>query len=363
MRNNADTREGPQNGALAGERVKVFFVDHGDASFILRDLSLIEAFATVRRRSFRSSAVSLPWALLLMFAASVRNVLWADVVVAHFAGWGSLLPLFFARLLGRRGLLVVHGADCVSLPAIGYGNFRKWPLSMATRWCFRCASAIVPVHASLVRSTSSYPTGTPVEQGVLRFVPDVKARIHVVPHGFEPNDWPNCNAPRDVDVLTVGLGFGSPRKRALKGVDLLLQTAERTPALRYVVVGWDADSRQSLPTNVTVYGRLSRDELVRLYGRSKVYAQLSMSEGFGCALAEAMLCGALPLVSDTGSLPDVAGGCGAVLGKRDPDQLVSLIGGLLADVGPAASARARGSIALRFPIAARARALVHLSSC
>ncbi len=35
--------------------------------------------------------------------------------------------------------------------------------------------------------------------------------------------------------------------------------------------------------------------------------QLSVNEGFGCALSEAMLCGCIPIVANSGALPNVAG--------------------------------------------------------
>lgn len=41
--------------------------------------------------------------------------------------------------------------------------------------------------------------------------------------------------------------------------------------------------------------------------RSAIYAQLSAHEGFGIALAEAMLTGATPVVTREGAIPEVAG--------------------------------------------------------
>ena len=38
-----------------------------------------------------------------------------------------------------------------------------------------------------------------------------------------------------------------------------------------------------------------------------VYAQLSFHEGFGCTVAEAMLCKCIPIVTMMGSLPEVVG--------------------------------------------------------
>ena len=50
-----------------------------------------------------------------------------------------------------------------------------------------------------------------------------------------------------------------------------------------------------------------------------------MSEGFGVALAEAMACGCVPIVSRVGILDFIAGDSGFVLEKHDTDLLKSLI--------------------------------------
>ncbi len=55
------------------------------------------------------------------------------------------------------------------------------------------------------------------------------------------------------------------------------------------------------------------------------YCQLSMSEGFGVALAEAMACGCVPIVSKVGILDFITGDSGFILEKHDPDLLRSLI--------------------------------------
>ena len=51
-----------------------------------------------------------------------------------------------------------------------------------------------------------------------------------------------------------------------------------------------------------------------------------MSEGFGLALAEAMACGCVPIVSKVGILDFIAGDSGFVLEKHDIGLLKSIIG-------------------------------------
>jgi glycosyltransferase involved in cell wall biosynthesis len=72
-----------------------------------------------------------------------------------------------------------------------------------------------------------------------------------------------------------------------------------------------------LPANLRVTGRLSHEELRALLWSSDVYVQLSWHETFGAAVAEAMACGCVPMVSDQGALREVVGPHGIVVPGAD----------------------------------------------
>jgi glycosyltransferase involved in cell wall biosynthesis len=63
----------------------------------------------------------------------------------------------------------------------------------------------------------------------------------------------------------------------------------------------------SLPSNVHFLSRCTPLELRQHYRSSQYYFQLSYFEGFGVALAEAMACGCIPVVSTACSLPETSG--------------------------------------------------------
>jgi glycosyltransferase involved in cell wall biosynthesis len=345
-------------------RKRLLFIDRGDASFIRTDLDLLGAFADIRRLSFVTRlGWRLPFALLRQLGRCWSAVNDADIVLVHFAGWNSWIPLALARLRKKPSLLFLHGTDAVSLPSIGYGNFRKWPLSAVTRSSLRMAGRIVPVSEALVRSSNDYATGTPLAQGILSFVPDLKTPIDVLHHGFDPSEWPYGEGPRDIDVLTVASGSDPERTCAIKGVDLLIAAARLMPERSFVLVGSTLGQALDLPSNFIALAALPPAELAAFYQRAKCYAQLSRSEGFGCALAEAMLCGAIPVVSNVGVMPEIAGGTGAVLQKPAPETLMDLLGQLfdhqnLTD----RSMAARQHIVQRYPRSARAAGLRRLLS-
>ena len=61
-------------------------------------------------------------------------------------------------------------------------------------------------------------------------------------------------------------------------------------------------------------GEVKDDELARLYRGARAVAYVSLYEGFGLPVLEAMACGAPVVAARTGALAEVAGGA-AVLGR------------------------------------------------
>ncbi|MBP7515093.1 MAG: glycosyltransferase family 4 protein [Flavobacteriales bacterium] len=334
-------------------RPRLFFTDRGDASFILRDLGMLKGFTDVRRYSFKARQWDLPFRLLQALLVSLREVPQCDLVVCQFGGWNAWIPLQVARWWGKPAVLVVHGTDCVSLPSIGYGNFRKWPLRAVTARCMRLATRILPVHESLVLCENDYATGVMTRQGIQAYLGGAHAPVTVLHHGFDATWWTTGPEAARSGFLTVVAGSGSPTTRALKGVDLLLECARAFPEERFSIVGPGSPDMEGLPDNVRFLGPLSPEELKRLYQSHRFYLQLSMSEGFGCALAEAMLCGCVPITSSAGSLPDIAGDTGYVLKQRDLAELVTLIRSAMEEPQEGRSARARQWIVERFPVPRR----------
>ena len=60
------------------------------------------------------------------------------------------------------------------------------------------------------------------------------------------------------------------------------------------------------PPNLQCPGRLGHDELRALLWSAGVYAQLSWHETFGVSMAEAMLCGCVPVIRQSLALHEVA---------------------------------------------------------
>ena len=108
--------------------------------------------------------------------------------------------------------------------------------------------------------------------------------------------------------MTVASGSG--RIIGLKGLDTFVG---RLPCFQRSVYnhGPLAGRRSAIrpPENVLLCGYVSSEELVTLYqGLGSTVALFG--ESFGMALAEAMACGCVPVVTERGAMPEVVGDTG-----------------------------------------------------
>lgn len=73
-------------------------------------------------------------------------------------------------------------------------------------------------------------------------------------------------------------------------------------------------------------------DLAALYAAASVFVLPSHYEGFGLTVLEAMACGAPCLISDRGSLPEIAGGAAKEIDPDDVGELAEALAGMLYDV-------------------------------
>jgi len=99
--------------------------------------------------------------------------------------------------------------------------------------------------------------------------------------------------------------------------------------------------RSPLAAHMTVPGYVSDAEKQRLYREAAMLVLPSFEEGFGLPVLEAMACGVPVVVSNRGSLPEVAGHAAIPLDPDDVEGLAREMARLL-DTDAAADATARG---------------------
>lgn len=88
---------------------------------------------------------------------------------------------------------------------------------------------------------------------------------------------------------------------------------------------------KKLSDEVIITGYVPGDDLVSLYNGATLFVCLSLYEGFGLPVLEAMSCGTPVVVSNVSSLPEIVGEAGVKVSPADVEKAGSAIGRVLND--------------------------------
>jgi glycosyltransferase involved in cell wall biosynthesis len=213
---------------------------------------------------------------------------------------------------------------------------------MACVLSYRWADGLFPVSDSLLETTNTYAFSPPKSLGLNSQYLPYKSAV-VIPNGFDATFWKRTASKEANTFITVS----GPSGYALKGLDLFLDLAKSRPEDRFRIAG--IGILDNCPPNVELLGYLTREELRDQFSQAQFFCQLSIWEGFGCALCEAMLCECIPIVSDVNMLPEIVGDLGIVLPKRD----AALLQELVSEVSTINSGAVRQRIIDNYPIKSR----------
>lgn len=311
-------------------------------AFIDRDLEMLRPVAEIKPLEFTQSPIKLPFFFILQFFQLLWFLPRTSQYLCFFGGYHSVLPVWFAKTFGKKCTIQAGGTDCINMPEIGYGNFRKKWLRKATVYSFKNCSMILPVAEALVKQEYSFDPQINPKQGLLNLIPGLRTPIQVIPNGFDTDFWKNLGEERNtLSFISVATGTSNPSRAMVKGYDLIEKLAKDHPNWEFTLVG---DSNYVSPnSNVKVLGKMNPSELLKLYNSHQFYLQLSTSEGFPNALGEAMASGCVPIGSAVGAIPEIIGDSGIVLAKKDltllESQIIDLMNQNLADFSKKASQR------------------------
>jgi glycosyltransferase involved in cell wall biosynthesis len=324
---------------VASDRPRILFVCPSDASFIRVDREVLAERWPVEvwRQPGR-------WANPFRVMAALRR---ADVVVGWWASWHTFWPFTLAWLARKPSLLIVGGFDTANMPDIGYGYQQGGLRRALSRWIMRRATKLV---------TNSHYSQREIEENI-GFPPE---RVEVVHHGV-PDPYGEMPPDEGRRRMALSVGFVTRDNLEIKGQRAFVEAAAELPDVEFVLAGpWKDDAAEALRAqatpNVTLTDWLEQDELDRLFREASVYVQPSHHEGFGIAVAEAMLAGCVPVVTAAGALPEVVGDAGIQVESDDPAVVAAGIRRAL-DAGPEARAAARDRILTAFPVDVRRQGL------
>lgn len=277
-----------------------------------------------------------------------REIKRSDLVFVWKAGWHSAIALVMSRIYRKKILVVIGGHDIACVPEINFGAFAKRHFLRE-----RLPAKYVLKHADML-----LPFSKSVDKEMLERVTPRKYTL--VYCGISDMFISKNNDKEDI-VITVAYMSKDNIKR--KGIDVFIETARWLPDVPFVVIGGCSDNsiesfKRVASSNVTFTGFLTDDELARWYQRAKIYAQLSVHEGFGISVAEAMLSECIPVITRNYSLPEVVGNTGFYV-SNNPKNIADVIKRVLGYSGNR-GAKARERIESNFLLKRREDKLVEV---
>lgn len=249
----------------------------------------------------------------------------------YFAWWWNLsLPSLIVSRIGKRPHIVAGNVKEISHRIAGKGNTVRESLE-------RASSKLVLGFSDAVLATSKCEYDVLASRGV--------KRLHLVHHGIDTDVYsPGHDTSRDpCKILTVThLAYGNiVRKCIPQIIHAASLVVNEVPETKFVIAGGGNEAgfdeltrlvnQMGLQNTITLTGRITKADKLRLYRESSIYLQPTRWEGFGLAIAEAMSCG-LPIVtSPAGAVPEVVGDAGLFSSADNAEELSEQICRLLTD--------------------------------
>jgi glycosyltransferase involved in cell wall biosynthesis len=231
-------------------------------------------------------------------------------------------------------VLTVHDLIFKMYPAY-HKRLNYWYLNLAMPIFCRRATAIIAVSQATKHDVIAHYAIDP-------------AKIHVVYEAAAPIFRPPSNAQLDAvrrrynlpEQYLIHLGTIEPRKNLRRLLEALQALRGTFPGLCLILAGskgWLYDDLfafvedEGLREAVRPLGWVPDEDLPAIIAGASLAVQPSLYEGFGLPILEHMACGQVVAASNSSSHPEVGGEAAAYFDPLDGDEMVSVIGRLLAD--------------------------------
>lgn len=166
-------------------------------------------------------------------------------------------------------------------------------------------------------------------------------RITVVPNAVESGFYP---LPQDeitdfrqqygtsTAICLLNVGLSHPRKNLMTVLKVLEFLQQQGLAVKLWKVGSDFTAEQKsfiktrgLEANITYFGKLNKQTLVKVYNAADMLLAPSLHEGFGMTLLEAMACGTPVITANVSAMPEVVGDAAVLVEPMDFQAIASTV--------------------------------------
>lgn len=282
----------------------------------------------------------------------------------YFSWWasGSILPLIKARLCGKPIVVVAGGNDSMlhrdssSGRPMGY-LVTSWYKKLATRLTLTFSSRVLVVSEYMLEDVKRLGAENPV-------VVFNSVDVEKFKYSSSTRKYVTSIFRLDESVIL--------NKRAENFIRSIPMVLNDFPEQKFIIIGekcnaynrlYDFVVHLGIEDNVDFLGSINNSEVVEWMQESKVYVQVSDTETFGVAVAEAMSCGTPVVISRRGALPEVAGAVGFYVDHDSPESIAQGIGDVLSmasDEASQVSAQSRNIICSKFSYEKRRDSIVQI---
>lgn len=191
-------------------------------------------------------------------------------------------------------------------------RFKVFPetFSKATISYYNFIYRVVTKRANAVITVSEFSKAE-----ILKYFPELENKIYVIYNGVNHNKFRPLNLPRKKQILFIG----AIAKH--KNISVILEAFQKVinKIPHKIVIAGSKDSGMPSdeninkilstipPDRIEFTGKISDEDLIRLYNTSDFFIFPSIYEGFGLPLLEAMACGCPIIASKASSIPEVCG--------------------------------------------------------
>jgi glycosyltransferase involved in cell wall biosynthesis len=284
--------------------MKIAFIYYDFSSFVKQDYEILSKHFAVEKVSYRRPKDILKIA---------RAIFKSDLTYSWFASGHSFIAVLISKMLNKRSMVVAGGYDVAFVPEMNYGQYTQGIDK-------RIYADYVLKNADIILAVSKFTEGEVLARTKHR-------KVIVIYNGINTDKFVPGSDKKNL-VITVASGTKNVIK--LKGIEAFARAAEHIPDAKFLVLGLSDNDREILQVkypspNLELCGYISQRDLIKCYQKARVYCQLSYRESFGVALAEAMACGCVPVVTERAALPEVVGNTGIYVPYDDEEATAKAI--------------------------------------